>query len=82
MPETIKEKEPAAAGTATSSKDKISCKDNTTYIEKCQALMGDMRTAYLEIYAGMTEQEQRAWELGELYAMLRMAEGVLEDGTV
>lgn len=48
-----KENEPAAAATATSSKDKISHKDNNTDIAKCQALMSD-----IEHSGKMTEYEE------------------------
>lgn len=74
-----KENEPAPAATETSSKENYSIIKNTTNIGKCQALISDAYVTLADIYNTMTEQEQRAWELGEIYAMLGMAERVLDD---
>lgn len=62
-----KEKEPAAAATATDSDVKdLQIQDNTKTAES-QALEA-ARKKLLAIYETLTPEETRAWELGEVYA--------------
>lgn len=62
-----KEKEPAAAATATDSREiTVQVKDSTKTAES-QALES-AKAKLLAIYETLTPEECRAWELGEVYA--------------
>lgn len=62
-----KEKEPAAAATATDSREiTVQVKDSTVSAES-QALEA-ARRKLLAIYETLSPEETRAWELGEVYA--------------
>lgn len=63
----MKEKEPAAAATATDSREiTVQVKDSTVSAES-QALEA-ARRKLLAIYETLSPEETRAWELGEVYA--------------
>ena len=63
----MKEKEPAAAATATDSREiTVQVKDSTKTAES-QALEA-ARRKLLAIYETLSPEETRAWELGEVYA--------------
>lgn len=62
-----KEKEPAAAATATDSEKKISQVECTTKSPKSQALKA-AKAKLLAIYEMLSPEECRAWEMGEVYA--------------
>ena len=63
-----KEKEPAAAATATDSEhDRSVVHKDTTSSAECQALEA-AKKKLLAIYETLTPEETRAWELGEVYA--------------
>lgn len=64
---SAKEKEPAAAATATDSREiTVQVKDSTKTAES-QALEA-ARRKLLAIYETLSPEETRAWELGEVYA--------------
>lgn len=62
-----KEKEPAAAATATDSAVKTLQVQDTTSWTESQALEA-AKKKLLAIYETLTPEECRAWELGEVYA--------------
>ena len=66
-PREIKEKEPAAAATATDSDVKTLQIQDSTKTTESQALEA-AKNKLLAIYETLTPEETRAWELGEVYA--------------
>ena len=77
----IKENEPAPAGTDTSSNDeKYLHLDDSTSKQICQAFDKVDRAVktILDIYNNMTETEQRAFDLGEIYRDMLSAKCELE----
>ena len=77
-----KTKEPAPAATDTSSnmKNEINSQHkDSILLEKCQeALIEGCRTM-LTVYNNMSEAEQRAWDLGEAFALFMRGRGELDD---
>lgn len=79
--EKTKEKEPATAATDTSSKNNIvpnepevkqpshsvSIENYNTPFDKSQAALRRTKESLLMIYEGLSEGQQHAWELGELF---------------
>ena len=64
----LKENEPAPAGTDTSSDENNNSQLNdTTKLNICQEALEKIKENLLMIYEGMTNEEQRAWELGEIF---------------
>lgn len=63
----LKENEPAPAGTDTSSKNNNLQLNDTADLRICQEKIADIKEDLLLIYEGMTNEEQRAWELGEIF---------------
>lgn len=62
-----KENEPAPAGTDTSSKNNNLQLNDTANLRICQEKIADIKEDLLLIYEDMTNEEQRAWELGEIF---------------
>lgn len=62
-----KENEPAPAGTDTSSKNNNLQLNDTAKLQICQEALEKIKENLLMIYEGMTNEEQRAWELGEIF---------------
>lgn len=67
------EKEPAPPASDTSSKNNNLHNNDSTALKVCQELISQAQTALLTIYDGMSEEECRAWELGELFKTLEFA---------
>lgn len=77
----VKETEPASAATDTSSKDNnvphepevkqpshsVSIENYNTPLEKSQAALRKTKESLLMIYDGLSEGQQHAWDLGELF---------------
>lgn len=64
----LKENEPAPSANGTSSNHKnITTLDDTAKLEICQEKIADIKEDLLLIYEDMTNEEQRAWELGEIF---------------
>ena len=63
----LKENEPAPAGTDTSSKENKSQLNDTAKLRICQEALKEIKESLLLIYEDMTNEEQRAWELGEIF---------------
>lgn len=81
LPEFKKENEPAPAATETSSKDNISHLDDNTYRRICQAFESADQAVkgLLELYDNMSEAEQRAFDMGEIYRSMLSASNELEE---
>lgn len=62
-----KENEPAPAGTDTSSKKNYYQLNDNTKLKICQEVLKEIKESLLLIYEDMTNEEQRAWELGEIF---------------
>jgi hypothetical protein len=66
-----KENEPAPAPTKTSSTSEKSDKsihtNDTPILKICQGISENIGKGLLEIYAAMSEAEQKAFDLGEIY---------------
>lgn len=62
-----KENEPAPSGNDTSSKNNNLQLNDTAKLEICQEKIADIKEDLLVIYEDMTNEEQRAWELGEIF---------------
>lgn len=62
-----KENEPAPAGTDTSSKNNNYQLNDSANLAICQEKIADIKEDLLLIYEDMTNEEQRAWELGEIF---------------
>lgn len=71
----IKKEEPAPSANDTSSKNNNSLShfNDTSKSKICQELISQAQTDLLTIYDGMSEEECRAWELGELFKTLEFA---------
>lgn len=65
------ENEPAPAGTDTSSKRNELQLNNIAKSKICQEKIENIKESLLTIYEGMTNEEQMAWELGEIFDQLR-----------
>ena len=64
----LKENEPAPAGTDTSSNNNsLSQLNDTAKLRICQEALKEIKESLLLIYEDMTNEEQRAWELGEIF---------------
>lgn len=82
-----KEKEPAATGTVTSSKEKHSQEYNTANSAVCQEafvknLFATAQRAVktiLDTYNNMTEAEQRAFDMGEAFRDMLTVQNELEE---
>ena len=66
-----KENEPAPAGTDTSSKNNNLQLNDTAKLQICQEKIADIKEDLLLIYEDMTNEEQRAWELGEIFNQMK-----------
>lgn len=77
----IKENEPAPAATETSSKDNISHFDDNTSRRICQAFESADQAVkgILELYNNMSESEQRAFDMGEIYRSMLSATNEMEE---
>lgn len=62
-----KENEPAPSGNDTSSKNNNLQLNDTAKLQICQEALEKIKENLLMIYEGMTNEEQRAWELGEIF---------------
>lgn len=62
-----KENEPAPSGNDTSSKENKSQLNDTANLRICQEALEEIKESLLLIYEDMTNEEQRAWELGEIF---------------
>lgn len=72
-----KEKEPATAATVTDSvvvktddseiSSAVSASNHITGLDKCQAALRRTKESLLMIYEGLSEGQQHAWDLGELF---------------
>lgn len=72
-----KEKEPATAATVTDSvvvktddseiSSTVSASNHITGLDKCQAALVRTKKELTMIYERLTEQQQHAWDLGELF---------------
>lgn len=74
----LKEKEPAPAATGTSPEVKTLHIDDTTKSVICQVLSSAMSTI-MELYQEMSEEEQKAFDLGEAYKDICFASAELEN---
>ena len=74
--ETKKEPAPAATDTDSKTKNEIehqSTDNDNTLLRKCQAELPLLKEDFIDLYNNMSEAEQRAWDLGQMYArVLRM----------
>ncbi len=77
---SVNAKEPAPAAADTSSTNEIYSQDkDSILLGKCQeALIEGCRTM-LTVYNNMSEAEQRAWDLGEAFALFMRGRGELDD---
>lgn len=78
----VLKKEPAPSANDTSSenqKDYI-CKNNdSTEKKKCQEAITAAVNSMCDIYNEMSEEEQRAWELGEVYKRVLDVQRMIEE---
>lgn len=73
---TREKKEPAPAATDTDSEIKhLSTTNDTIDLAVCQDALEYAERDMLSIYNSMTEAEQHAWDLGEVFANLMRARG-------
>ena len=78
----VKSNEPAPAATDTSStmKNEINSQDkDSILLGKCQEALIEGCRAMLTVYNNMSEAEQRAWDLGEAFALFMRGRGELDD---
>ena len=66
--EMPKEKAPETAKAAPSAEEKVLQDKDSTLLRKCQEELPLIEKDFLAMYEGMTEAEQRAWDLGEMFA--------------
>ena len=66
--EMPKEKAPEAEKAAPNAEEKVLQDKDSTLLRKCQEELPLIEKDFLTMYEGMTEAEQRAWDLGEMFA--------------
>lgn len=66
--EMPKEKAPETAKAAPSAEEKVLQDKDSILLRKCQEELPLIEKDFLTMYEGMTEAEQRAWDLGEMFA--------------
>ena len=75
-----KEKEPAPQEAETSSNNNYSIKNDNTKLKICQEVIEVGATALIEYYQNyLSEEEQKAWDLGEVYRKVLDAQNLLEE---
>ncbi len=71
MNANAKEPAPAATDTSSNMKNEINSQHKDSILSgKCQEELSLIEKEFLTMYEGMTEAEQRAWDLGEMYARI------------
>lgn len=76
-----KEKEPALQKAKTSSNNNCSIKNDNTKTKACQEVI-DLVATELEFYRDqLSEEEQKAWTLGEVYRKVLDAQNLIEEAT-
>lgn len=65
--ENFEEKEPTPAEAETSSENNILQVNDTANLKICQEKIADIKENLLLIYEDLTYEEQKAWELGEIF---------------
>jgi hypothetical protein len=66
--EMPKEKAPETAKAAPSAEEKVLQDKDSTLLRKCQEELPLIEKDFLTMYESMSEAEQRAWDLGEMFA--------------
>ena len=74
-----KENEPASSANDTSSKENYYNKNDSTEKKKCQEAITAAVNSMCDIYNEMSEEEQRAWELGEVYKRVLDVQRMIEE---
>ena len=78
--EKLEKKEPAPQEAETSSKSNTSIKDDNTKLKACQEVIEVVATALIEYYQNhLSKEEQKAWDLGEVYRKVLDAQNLLEE---
>lgn len=76
-----KEKEPALQEAKTSSHKNNSIDNDNTKTKACQEVIDLVATELIEYYRDqLSEEEQKAWNLGEVYRKVLDAQNLLEEG--
>lgn len=68
--ETPKEKAPETAKAAPSAEEKVLQDKDSILLRKCQEELPLIEKDFLTMYESMSEAEQRAWDLGEMFARI------------
>jgi hypothetical protein len=66
--EMPKEKAPETAKAAPNAEEKVLQDKDSTLLRKCQEELPLIEKDFLTMYESMSEAEQRAWDLGEMFA--------------
>ena len=75
-----KEKEPALQEAKTSSNKNVSIKNDNTKLKECQEVIDLVATELIEYYRDqLSEEEQKAWTLGEVYRKVLDAQNLIEE---
>ena len=74
-----KENEPAPSANDTSSKENYLNNNDTSEKAKCQEAITAAVNSMCDIYNEMSEEEQRAWELGEVYKRVLDVQRMIEE---
>ena len=77
-----KEKEQALQEAKTSSNNNCSIKNDNTKTKACQEVIDLVATELIEFYRDqLSEEEQKAWTLGEVYRKVLDAQNLIEEAT-
>ena len=76
-----KEKEPAPSANGTSPDNNNSVSNDNIKLKKCQEVIDAVATELIEYYQDqLSGEEQKAWDLGEVYRKVLDAQDLLEEG--